>query len=143
MADNIDMNVVDEGSACIGNNMDKSPHGNVRYKHTNVVVDRPIYTQTLFDEGHDLVPRHRKTIRDQVHKKVTQDCEVTPTCVKDSILARLPFFRIMKKYNVKEMLLADIISGLTVGIMHIPQGKPHLCHLTAAGFILLILFPLQ
>ena len=29
----------------------------------------------------------------------------------------------MKNYNVKSDLPTDIVAGLTVGIMHIPQGK--------------------
>lgn len=29
----------------------------------------------------------------------------------------------MKDYNIRKDLSGDIISGLTVGIMHIPQGK--------------------
>ena len=29
----------------------------------------------------------------------------------------------MKNYNIRQDLMGDIIAGLTVGIMHIPQGK--------------------
>ena len=33
-----------------------------------------------------------------------------------------PFLTIMKDYNIRTDLSGDIIAGLTVGIMHIPQG---------------------
>lgn len=29
----------------------------------------------------------------------------------------------MKDYNIRTDLTGDIVSGLTVGIMHIPQGE--------------------
>lgn len=34
-----------------------------------------------------------------------------------------PCYKIMKKYNWKTDFLADMICGLTVGIMQLPQGK--------------------
>ena len=41
-----------------------------------------------------------------------------------SLLARLaPILRWLPKYNVKKDLSADITGGVTVGIMHIPQGN--------------------
>uniref|UniRef100_A0A0N4ZNV7 STAS domain-containing protein n=1 Tax=Parastrongyloides trichosuri TaxID=131310 RepID=A0A0N4ZNV7_PARTI len=35
----------------------------------------------------------------------------------------IPILDWLPKYNIKENLHGDIISGLTVGIMHVPQGK--------------------
>ena len=35
----------------------------------------------------------------------------------------VPSYRIMKKYEWKTDLVQDVICGLTVGIMQLPQGK--------------------
>ena len=42
--------------------------------------------------------------------------------LKAKLLAFFPFIRIMKNYKIKTDLPGDIVAGLTVGVMHIPQG---------------------
>ena len=47
--------------------------------------------------------------------------------MKSPVLKRIqgivPILDWLPSYSVKENLLKDIIGGLTVGIMHIPQGE--------------------
>ncbi len=50
-------------------------------------------------------------------------CMCSQQCVKNVIVGHLPFIDIMKKYNIRTDLVNDLISGLTVGVMHIPQGR--------------------
>ena len=33
-----------------------------------------------------------------------------------------PFLNTLRDYTVKEDLVSDLIAGLTVGVMHVPQG---------------------
>ncbi|OWF37284.1 sulfate anion transporter 1-like isoform X2 [Mizuhopecten yessoensis] len=42
-----------------------------------------------------------------------------------TVYANFPFIRLIRKYNLKENLANDVISGLTVGIMQIPQGMAY------------------
>jgi hypothetical protein len=42
--------------------------------------------------------------------------------LKLRILRFFPFLLIFKNYQIRSDLLGDIVAGLTVGIMHIPQG---------------------
>jgi hypothetical protein len=42
---------------------------------------------------------------------------------KEVILSHVPMLRWLPKYSVKKDLIADIIAGITVAVMHIPQGK--------------------
>jgi hypothetical protein len=47
----------------------------------------------------------------------------TPAFFKRQLFKRIPFLDWIRQYNVKEWIVPDIISGLTIGIVHIPQGK--------------------
>ena len=40
----------------------------------------------------------------------------------DAILNTVPIFRWLPKYHWRRDLGSDIVAGLTVAIMHIPQG---------------------
>jgi len=47
----------------------------------------------------------------------------TPAFFKRQLFKRIPFLEWIQHYNIKEWLVPDIISGLTIGIVHIPQGR--------------------
>ena len=42
--------------------------------------------------------------------------------MKNYLRDRFPFIKWLLGYNIKENLLPDVISGVTIGIIHIPQG---------------------
>ena len=44
-------------------------------------------------------------------------------CLLNGFLDKIPLIRCLKEYNIRKNLFGDIIAGLTVAIMHIPQGK--------------------
>jgi hypothetical protein len=46
-------------------------------------------------------------------------------CMKGYFLDRVPFFKWIRKYNVKENLAKDMIAGLTIGVLQIPQGMAY------------------
>ena len=43
-------------------------------------------------------------------------------CVKNAIYSRVPALKWLQTYNLKEYLIADILSGIAVAIVHIPQS---------------------
>jgi MFS superfamily sulfate permease-like transporter len=45
--------------------------------------------------------------------------------MKGYFLDRVPFFKWIRKYNVKENLAKDMIAGLTIGVLQIPQGMAY------------------
>ena len=47
----------------------------------------------------------------------------TPDFFKRQLFKRIPFLEWIQHYNIKEWLVSDIVSGITIGIVHIPQGK--------------------
>ncbi|CAF1366041.1 unnamed protein product [Didymodactylos carnosus] len=46
----------------------------------------------------------------------------SPECLKRNLYHRIPIIEWIQNYNLKEWIGSDIISGLTIGIVHIPQG---------------------
>jgi hypothetical protein len=47
------------------------------------------------------------------------------TCLTlmNSLLEKVPLIRCLKQYHVRRNLLGDIFAGITVAILHIPQGR--------------------
>lgn len=61
-----------------------------------------------------------------VYKESRKCCPGTDcsrSCASKVMHEIFPFIRIMRRYSIKRNLLQDVVAGLTVGIMHIPQGK--------------------
>lgn len=46
-------------------------------------------------------------------------------CMKNFLLDRIPFLKWIQTYDIKENLAKDIIGGLTIGVIHIPQGMAY------------------
>ena len=89
-----------------------------------VVIDRPIFNEQKIDEGFDTQVRPQSSIKSTCLKCCSK-CTCSKACFKNAIFAAFPFLSILKTYNVKTDLPNDVISGLTVGIMHIPQGMAY------------------
>ena len=87
-----------------------------------IVVERTIFTQKTFDEAFEPGARPSPTIKQRAQRKMTK-YSCSGSCFKDFLFTLFPFIAILKNYKIKQDLPGDVIAGLTVGIMHIPQGK--------------------
>ncbi|XP_063444496.1 prestin-like isoform X1 [Mytilus trossulus] len=92
--------------------------------HAKMVIDRPIFNQQKLDEGFEAGVRPQSSLKSSCRKACSK-CACSKTCCKNFLFGIFPFLSILKGYNVKSDLPSDIISGLTVGIMHIPQGMAY------------------
>jgi len=90
-------------------------------KSNTVTVARPIYTQQHFDIGFGQKEHEGLNIKQRMKKCLT--CECSAKCWKQFLYRLFPFISIMKNYSPREDLVGDIIAGMTVGIMNIPQGE--------------------
>ncbi|CAG5136583.1 unnamed protein product [Candidula unifasciata] len=89
-----------------------------------VVIERPIYSQKDFDRGFEGGKRPARNIATWVRSKVKKS-ECSCSCICKFIISHLPFLTIMRDYSLRHDLVADIVAGLTVGVMHIPQGMAY------------------
>lgn len=57
-----------------------------------------------------------------VNKKLQKSCQCSPTKAKHMIFGFLPFLQWLPKYDLKKNILGDVMSGLIVGILLVPQS---------------------
>jgi hypothetical protein len=75
-----------------------------------IEITRPVYNRTKFDEQY-------KQISTVENSSISRNLKILLKFFK--LFTPLPWF---SGYNFKKQFVKDLISGLTVGIMHIPQG---------------------
>ena len=63
---------------------------------------------------------NEKSFRDIGKAWVRKNC--SKQCLKTSLFNTFPFLEIMRGYSPLRDLPSDVIAGITVGIMQIPQG---------------------
>ena len=110
-------------------------------KNNTVNIQRPVYTQEGFDDGFGMQEQGGFDVKAKLKKCVSIEC--SKRCCKDSLYKFLPFIKIMKSYMPREDLPGDIISGLTVGIMNIPQGQSSSQYLSLCSSISSLQFSLH
>ncbi|KAK2885510.1 hypothetical protein QQF64_021107 [Cirrhinus molitorella] len=86
----------------------------------SVAVYRNIYTEDRFRQTYGTEDRSRG--RERLRDRLAQRCSCSQVDCLHLLKRRLPVCSWLPKYKLKKWLLGDIIAGLTVGIVHIPQG---------------------
>uniref|UniRef100_A0A8C5TTM3 Solute carrier family 26 member 5 n=1 Tax=Malurus cyaneus samueli TaxID=2593467 RepID=A0A8C5TTM3_9PASS len=81
-------------------------------------VQRPVYNQELL-QG-QLHRRHRTP--PTLGQKIAHSCRCSSKKAKSHLYSFLPILKWLPRYPVKEYLLGDIISGISTGVMQLPQG---------------------
>lgn len=85
-----------------------------------------------FEASDQCTPYHRIHMEPQekpspnfkqfVTKKLQKSCQCSPTKAKNMILGFLPVLQWLPKYDLKKNILGDMMSGLIVGILLVPQS---------------------
>ncbi|XP_061662808.1 prestin isoform X1 [Syngnathoides biaculeatus] len=81
-------------------------------------IERPVY-----DEAHVRSwLLHRKVKTTRAWQKLTQHCQCSSQRAKAALLSFLPIITWLPNYPVREYLFHDVVSGLSTGVVQLPQG---------------------
>ncbi|NXO80136.1 S26A2 protein, partial [Sitta europaea] len=70
-----------------------------------------------------LEPQEKKrNMKALLLKRAKKTCSCTPAKMKDCILGFFPILQWLPKYKLREYLLGDIMSGVIVGVLLVPQS---------------------
>ncbi|XP_044279152.1 prestin isoform X2 [Varanus komodoensis] len=81
-------------------------------------VERKVYTQGTLQE--QLHKKEKTSV--PLGQKIAHSCRCSSKKAKSVLCSFFPVFTWLPRYPVKEYLLGDIISGISTGVMQLPQG---------------------
>ncbi|XP_021421535.1 solute carrier family 26 member 10 [Oncorhynchus mykiss] len=87
----------------------------------SVAVYRNIYTEDRFRQSYGTEDKPRGGGQ-RFREKIAERCRCSRAACLHLLRERVPIFNWLPKYRLKKWMLGDTIAGLTVGILHIPQG---------------------
>ncbi|XP_026529719.1 solute carrier family 26 member 10 [Notechis scutatus] len=90
---------------------------------STLTLYRGIYTQEGFQQvyGVPLEPEN-SSLAGMVKGRLSRCCHCSKAAALHLFRSRLPIASWLPKYQPKKWLLGDLVAGLTVGVVHIPQG---------------------
>lgn len=88
----------------------------------SVAVYRNIYTEDRFRQSYGTEDKPRGGGQ-RFREKIAERCRCSRAACLHLLRERVPIFNWLPKYRLKKWMLGDTIAGLTVGILHIPQGE--------------------
>ena len=91
-----------------------------------MAVYRNIYTEDRFRQTYGTEDKHSG--REKLREKLLKRCRCSQDSCHNLLKERVPIFNWLPKYRLKKWILGDAVAGLTVGILHIPQGNPSRRH---------------
>ncbi|KAK8375447.1 hypothetical protein O3P69_008352 [Scylla paramamosain] len=87
-----------------------------------VQVTRPALTVACRSSLYDHCPAQAPDLRERVRRQTHACSRCSLGRLWSAVRARLPILDWLPEYRVCHVLLGDVIAGVTVGVMHIPQG---------------------
>ncbi|KAK3852465.1 hypothetical protein Pcinc_040950 [Petrolisthes cinctipes] len=91
----------------------------------DVHVNRPALTVTQRSTNYHYCPPHDLGMGERLRNKVKETCACSTPCLTSTLTSRLPILSWLPSYSFKTSLLGDVVAGVTVAIMHIPQGMAY------------------
>ncbi|KAM9651294.1 pendrin [Trichechus inunguis] len=85
------------------------------------VVSRPVYSELAWEEQHERRLQERRTLQERLAK----GCSCSRKTALHVLKTLLPILEWLPKYQLKEWLLSDIISGISTGLVATLQGMAY------------------
>ncbi|RNA14710.1 solute carrier family 26 member 6-like [Brachionus plicatilis] len=98
----------------------------------DININRPTYNHAKFHHKYKSANFVGFSIFLFIQNMMIKSCSPGNDCFKKNLINRFPAWKWIRNYNFKEWFLADLLAGITVGIMHIPESM---------GYALLVNIP--
>ncbi|XP_069160934.1 prestin-like isoform X2 [Procambarus clarkii] len=90
-----------------------------------VCVVRPSLNITQRASKYHYCPPPDPGILESMKIKAKESCSCSGSCLVSAVTARVPILSWLPAYSIRSSLFGDVVSGVTVAIMHIPQGMAY------------------
>jgi hypothetical protein len=90
-----------------------------------VNLERKVYNQKNFSKDHPSDEYVGFDLFNTLREMYLRHLKHVKHCVRKNIENRIPCIKWLRTYRIKEYFIADLLAGITVGIMHIPQGMAY------------------
>ncbi|KAM5235972.1 prestin isoform 2-T2 [Ctenodactylus gundi] len=98
--------------------MDHAEENEILATAQRYCVERPIFSHPVLQERlHD-----KDKVRDSIGDKLKQAFTCTPKKIRNIIYMFLPITKWLPAYKFKEYVLGDLVSGISTGVLQLPQG---------------------
>ncbi|KAM9651432.1 prestin isoform 2-T2 [Trichechus inunguis] len=98
--------------------MDHAEENEILAAAQKYCVERPIFSHPVLQER-----LHKKDkISDSIGDKLKQAFTCTPKKIRNIIYMFLPITKWLPAYKFKEYVLGDLVSGISTGVLQLPQG---------------------
>ncbi|XP_045684262.1 prestin isoform X2 [Phyllostomus hastatus] len=98
--------------------MDHTEENEILAATQRFCVDRPVFSHLVLQER-----LHKKDkIPDSIGDKLKQAFTCTPKKIRNIIYMFLPITKWLPAYKFKEYVLGDLVSGISTGVLQLPQG---------------------
>ena len=87
-----------------------------------VSVSRPALNANQFEVNFPRSKLKSENVFNSAAHYCAKNYKPSGRCMTTYFKDRFPILKWLLNYNLKENILPDIISGITIGIVHIPQG---------------------
>ena len=88
----------------------------------SVAINRPAYTHNAMVSTYNIRWEDDMKMKEKLKQSLVGQFGCTQVYWKERMLRFLPFINIMRNYQWSKWLFLDVMSGISVGVIHIPQG---------------------
>uniref|UniRef100_A0A8C5LM75 Solute carrier family 26, member 5 n=1 Tax=Jaculus jaculus TaxID=51337 RepID=A0A8C5LM75_JACJA len=99
--------------------MDHAEENEIPAAAQTYCVERPIFSHPVLQER--LHPKDK--VSDSIGDKLKQAFTCTPKKIRNIIYMFLPITKWLPAYKFKEYVLGDLVSGISTGVLQLPQGR--------------------
>ncbi|XP_032761211.1 prestin isoform X2 [Rattus rattus] len=98
--------------------MDHAEENEIPAETQKYLVERPIFSHPVLQERLHV----KDKVTDSIGDKLKQAFTCTPKKVRNIIYMFLPITKWLPAYKFKEYVLGDLVSGISTGVLQLPQG---------------------